>query len=105
MGIVGNGHSREDEILCPTFMDRQDIAFVMPLKIRDIKKTATRNPVAVQIMMNVFYNVPLASCSRSIASNNALKFPLPKLLAPLRWMISKNMVGRSKTGLVNSCSK
>lgn len=49
--------------------------------------------------------VPRFSCSRSIASKRALKLPLPKLLAPLRWMISKNIVGRSTTGLVKSCSR
>ena len=31
-----------------------------------------------------FYKLPLAACSRSIASNKALKLPLPKLWAPLR---------------------
>ncbi len=31
---------------------------------------------------------PRSSCSRSIASNSALKLPSPKLFAPLRWMIS-----------------
>src|SRR5207247_245987 len=30
------------------------------------------------------HNVPRTSCSRSIASNKALKFPLPKLLEPRR---------------------
>lgn len=30
------------------------------------------------------YKFPLAACSRSMASNNALKLPLPKLFAPLR---------------------
>jgi len=30
------------------------------------------------------YNVPRNSCSRSMASNRALKFPLPKEVAPLR---------------------
>ena len=54
---------------------------------------------------NGSYSVPRLSCSRSMASNRALKLPLPKLLAPLRWMISKNIVGRSTTGLVKSCSK
>ena len=34
------------------------------------------------------YKLPRASCSRSIASNSALKLPLPKLFAPFRWMIS-----------------
>lgn len=29
-----------------------------------------------------FYKVPLNSCSRSMASNNALKFPFPKEVAP-----------------------
>src|ERR1051325_6445959 len=31
-----------------------------------------------------FYRFPRASCSRSRASKSALKFPFPKLLAPLR---------------------
>src|SRR5579883_394638 len=44
------------------------------------------------------HNVPLISCSRSIASNSALKFPLPKLLEPWRSIISKKTVGRSSTG-------
>src|SRR6266508_2922242 len=30
------------------------------------------------------YKFPLAACSRSMASNSALKLPLPKLFAPLR---------------------
>lgn len=30
------------------------------------------------------HKFPLAACSRSIASNNALKLPLPKLFAPFR---------------------
>ena len=34
------------------------------------------------------YKVPRSSCSRSIASNKALKFPLPKERAPSRCMIS-----------------
>jgi len=52
-----------------------------------------------------FYRFPRSSCSRSMASNRALKLPLPKLLAPLRWMISKNSVGLSSTGLVNIWSR
>src|SRR4030095_16884458 len=50
-----------------------------------------------------FYKLPLAACSRSIASKSALKLPLPKLFAPLRWMISKNSVGRSSTRFVKNC--
>ena len=30
------------------------------------------------------HKFPLAACSRSMASNSALKLPLPKLFAPLR---------------------
>ena len=41
------------------------------------------------------YKVPRSICSRSMDSNNALKFPAPKPRAPMRWMISKNKVGRS----------
>ena len=37
--------------------------------------------------------LPLASWSRSMASNSALKFPAPKPSFPARWMISKNTVG------------
>src|SRR5438093_5661390 len=54
---------------------------------------------------SLLYKFPRASCSRSNASNSALKLPLPKLFAPLRWMISKKSVGRSSTGLVNICSR
>ena len=32
--------------------------------------------------------LPRSACSRSMASNSALKLPAPKLFAPLRWMIS-----------------
>ncbi len=48
---------------------------------------------------------PLSSCSRSIASKRALKFPSPKPRAPCRSMISKNTVGRSPIGLVKICSR
>src|SRR5690606_60485 len=34
------------------------------------------------------YRFPRRSCSRSMASNSALKLPAPKERAPLRWMIS-----------------
>src|SRR2546425_625597 len=36
------------------------------------------------------YRLPRRACSRSIASNRALKLPSPKPRAPSRWMISKN---------------
>ena len=39
------------------------------------------------------YRLPRRSCSRSIASNSALKLPSPKPRAPWRSMISKNTVG------------
>ena len=48
---------------------------------------------------------PLSACSRSIASNSALKLPSPKKRAPWRSITSKNSVGRSPTGLVNTCSR
>src|SRR5262249_13399960 len=50
------------------------------------------------------YNLPRRACSRSIASNSALKFPLPKLREPCRSITSKNSVGRSPTGFVKICS-
>src|SRR5207248_8735929 len=48
---------------------------------------------------------PLAACSRSIASNSALKLPSPKPRAPWRSMISKKIVGRSPSGLVKICRR
>ena len=49
--------------------------------------------------------LPRASCSRSIASNSALKLPLPKPSEPCRSISSKNTVGRSPSGLVKICSR
>src|SRR5438067_13853957 len=51
------------------------------------------------------YKLPRRSCSFSSASKSALKFPIPKLFAPLRWMISKKSVGRSSTGFENIWSR
>ncbi|MDQ0713700.1 hypothetical protein QFZ55_003152 [Streptomyces luteogriseus] len=51
------------------------------------------------------YRLPRRACSRSIASNRALKLPLPKPIEPWRSMISKKTVGRSWTGLVKICSR
>jgi hypothetical protein len=51
------------------------------------------------------YRFPRMACSRSMASNNALKLPLPKPREPLRWIISKKSVGRSCTVLVKVCSR
>ena len=51
------------------------------------------------------YKFPLSACSRSMASNSALKLPFPNPLLPLRWISSKNTVGRSSTGRVNNCSR
>ncbi len=48
---------------------------------------------------------PRLSCSRSMASNRALKLPSPKPRAPWRSMISKKTVGRSPIGLVKICSR
>lgn len=49
--------------------------------------------------------LPRFSCSRSIASNRALKLPFPKPIEPWRSIISKKTVGRSWTGLVKICSR
>ena len=48
----------------------------------------SQGPGLRPVTCDLLYKFPLAACSRSIASNSALKFPFPKLLAPLRWMIS-----------------
>jgi len=49
--------------------------------------------------------LPRFSCSRSMASNSALKLPTPKPREPCRSMISKKKVGRSCTGLVKIWSR
>jgi hypothetical protein len=51
------------------------------------------------------YRLPRRSCSRSMASNRALKLPLPKPRDPCRSISSKNTVGRSPIGLVKICSR
>src|SRR5690606_5128055 len=45
-------------------------------------------PCARFRVLPLSHRLPRSSCSLSIASNSARKLPLPKLLAPLRWMIS-----------------
>lgn len=49
--------------------------------------------------------LPRFSCSRSIASNSALKLPMPKPSEPCRSISSKKTVGRSPSGLVKICSR
>src|SRR6266702_3798375 len=49
--------------------------------------------------------LPRRACSRSMASNRALKLPLPNPCEPCRSISSKNTVGRSCTGLVKICSR
>ena len=49
---------------------------------RGIQLNSLRSHRALRESMH--YKFPLASCSLSNASKSALKFPLPKLLAPLR---------------------
>jgi len=49
--------------------------------------------------------LPRRACSRSIASNRALKLPLPKPIEPCRSISSKKTVGRSCTGLVKIWSR
>ncbi|SIQ21394.1 hypothetical protein SAMN05444858_101522 [Micromonospora avicenniae] len=51
------------------------------------------------------YRLPRASCSRSMASNRALKLPFPKPSEPCRSISSKKTVGRSCTGLVKIWSR
>ena len=49
--------------------------------------------------------LPRRACSRSIASNSALKLPSPKPRAPWRSITSKNSVGRSCTVFVKIWSR
>ena len=49
--------------------------------------------------------LPRRACSRSSASNSDLKFPCPKPRDPRRSITSKNIVGRSCTGWVKTCSR
>ena len=59
-----------------------------------IDHTSTGFPMAMKALLIYLYRklphqrLPRRACSRSMASNSALKFPLPKLRLPLRWMIS-----------------
>ena len=69
---------------------------------RSLVLTSTQSSISESAIGT--HSVPRIACSRSIASNSALKLPLPKLCDPRRWMISKNSVGRSATGLVKICS-
>lgn len=52
------------------------LAYVGKVKLREYRNR------------RVNYKLPRNSCSRSIDSNKALKFPLPKEVAPSRWIIS-----------------
>jgi hypothetical protein len=51
------------------------------------------------------HRLPLLSCSRSIASNRALKLPSPKPRAPWRSITSRKRVGRSPRVSVKICSR
>ncbi len=51
------------------------------------------------------YRFPRRACSISMDSNSALKFPFPNPRLPLRWITSKNTVGRSSTGFEKICSR
>ena len=51
------------------------------------------------------YRLPRSACSRSMASNSALKLPSPKPRAPWRSITSRKTVGRSPIGLVKICSR
>ena len=51
------------------------------------------------------YRLPRSACSRSIASNSALKLPSPNPRAPWRSITSKNRVGRSWAVFVKICSR
>ena len=78
------------------------LAALKPILAAELKGGAKPKTVADED--KPAYRFPRAACSRSIASNRALKLPLPKLRLPLRWITSKNSVGRSSTGLVKICS-
>ena len=67
--------------------------------------SATSADVADRAVSKRAQRLPRWSCSRSIASNSALKLPLPKPSEPCRSISSKNTVGRSPSGLVKICSR
>ena len=62
-------------------------------------------PAAQSAPLCLDYRLPRLACSRSIASNSALKLPLPNPSEPCRSISSKNTVGRSCTGWVKICSR
>src|SRR5208337_3976238 len=62
-------------------------------------------PLPLHFCVGHAYRFPRRACSISIDSNSALKFPLPNPRLPLRWITSKNTVGRSSTGFEKICSR
>ncbi len=73
----------------------------MPIQV--VQTDARRTLLLVRTVET--HRFPRLACSSSSASKSALKLPLPKLWLPRRQMISKKSVGRSWSGLVNSCSR
>mgnify|MGYP007126306693 CR=1 FL=1 len=84
--------------------------FYSGYKTRNFRKQITGCKILIKfhirfIIKYLNYKLPRIACSLSKASKSALKFTLPKLFAPLRWMISKKRVGRSSTGLLKIWSR
>lgn len=55
-----------------------------PYTFMRMQKVAIADNLFIILIMEEIYSVPLFSCSRSMDSNNALKLPAPKPLAPIR---------------------
>ena len=80
--------------------DRRDnLAVVHGHTVVQLPPAAQSEPLCLD------YRLPRLACSRSIASNSALKLPLPNPSEPCRSISSKNTVGRSCTGWVKICSR
>lgn len=71
-------------------LSNHQLVSICEVSIINTRKARTKKPDCISRaflfsdMRNLVYKVPLLSCSRSMASNKAWKFPFPKLQAPLR---------------------
>ena len=64
-------------------------SFAPPAAVADFLKNSRRDVIVAQAGgACTYYKFPRRACSRSIASNRALKLPFPKLRLPLRWITS-----------------
>ena len=100
--VAGGGQVVEDRLVAREALVAHDLLDqqrpVLPELRVPLRRQLAHRDVAHQ-------RFPLAACSRSIASNSALKLPSPKPRAPCRSISSKKIVGRSPMGFVKTWSR